>query len=102
MSRPAKTCPVCESGVRVLDYKDERTLGRFLTERGKILPSRLSGMCARHQRQLATAIKRARQLALLPYIKGYGGWLPPPPRPAPPPPAPPAFPARGPPSPVGL
>ncbi|PYO81770.1 MAG: 30S ribosomal protein S18 [Gemmatimonadetes bacterium] len=71
--RPAKTCPVCESGVRVLDYKDDRTLGRFLTERGKILPSRLSGMCARHQRQLATAIKRARQLALLPYIKGYVG-----------------------------
>src|SRR5438874_2345810 len=73
MRRPAKTCPVCESGVRVLDYKDDRTLGRFLTERGKILPSRLSGMCARHQRQLATAIKRARQLALLPYIKGYVG-----------------------------
>ncbi len=67
-----KTCPVCEAGTRVLDYKDERTLGRFLTDRGKILPSRLSGMCARHQRQLSTAIKRARQLALLPYIKGYG------------------------------
>ncbi len=63
--------PVCESGARVLDYKDDRTLSRFLTERGKILPSRLSGMCARHQRQLATAIKRARQLALLPYIKGH-------------------------------
>ena len=71
MKRPAKTCPVCESGARVLDYKDDRTLGRFLTERGKILPSRLSGMCARHQRQLATAIKRARQLALIPYIKGH-------------------------------
>ncbi len=54
MRRPAKTCPVCESGARVLDYKDDRTLSRFLTERGKILPSRLSGMCARHQRQLAT------------------------------------------------
>ena len=67
-----KTCPVCETGVRVLDYKDERTLGRFLTDRGKILPSRLSGMCARHQRQLSTALTRARQLALLPYIKGYG------------------------------
>ena len=66
MRRPAKTCPVCESGARVLDYKDD-----FLTERGKILPSRLSGMCARHQRQLATAIKRARQLALIPYIKGH-------------------------------
>jgi small subunit ribosomal protein S18 len=59
--------------VRVVDFKDERTLSRFLTERGKILPSRLSGTCARHQRQLSTAIKRARQLALLPYIKGFGG-----------------------------
>jgi small subunit ribosomal protein S18 len=59
--------------VRVLDYKDERTLSRFLTERGKILPSRLSGMCSRHQRQLATAVKRARQLALIPYIRGYVG-----------------------------
>jgi small subunit ribosomal protein S18 len=57
-------------GTRVVDYKDERTLSRFLTERGKIIPSRLSGMCARHQRQLARAIKRARYLALLPYIRG--------------------------------
>lgn len=65
----AKTCPVCESGVRVLDYKDERTLNRFITDRGKILPSRLSGMCARHQRQLCTAIKRARMIALLPYVR---------------------------------
>ena len=73
MRRPQKTCAICESGVRVVDYKDERTLSRFLTERGKILPSRLSGTCARHQRQLSTAIKRARQLALLPYIKGSGG-----------------------------
>ena len=48
----SKTCPVCESGVRIVDYKDERSLSRFTTERGKILPSRLSGMCARHQRQL--------------------------------------------------
>ena len=69
--RPAKTCPVCESGIRIIDYKDERTLGRFTTERGKILPSRLSGICARHQRQLSRAIKRARHLALLPYIRGH-------------------------------
>ncbi|MEX1051078.1 MAG: 30S ribosomal protein S18 [Gemmatimonadales bacterium] len=69
--RRAKTCPVCESGVRVVDYKDDRALSRFTTERGKILPSRLSGMCARHQRQLATALKRARFLALVPYIRGY-------------------------------
>jgi small subunit ribosomal protein S18 len=57
--------------VRVIDYKDERLLSRFLTERGKIIPSRLSGMCARHQRQLSRAIKRARQIALLPFIRGY-------------------------------
>ncbi|MBA2627315.1 MAG: 30S ribosomal protein S18 [Gemmatimonadales bacterium] len=73
MKRAAKTCAICESGVRVVDFKDERTLSRFLTERGKILPSRLSGTCARHQRQVGTAIKRARQLALLPYIKGFAG-----------------------------
>lgn len=73
MRRHAKTCAICESGVRVVDFKDERTLQRFLTERGKILPARLSGSCARHQRQLSTAIKRARQLALLPYIKGHTG-----------------------------
>ena len=57
MRSRSKTCPVCEAGSRVLDYKDDRTLSRFLTDRGKILPSRLSGMCARHQRQLSTAIK---------------------------------------------
>jgi small subunit ribosomal protein S18 len=73
MKRAAKTCAICESGVRVVDFKDERTLQRFLTERGKILPSRLSGTCARHQRQVSTAIKRARELALLPYIKGHVG-----------------------------
>jgi small subunit ribosomal protein S18 len=73
MGRPSKTCAICESGVRIVDFKDERLLTRFLTERGKILPSRLSGTCARHQRQLSTAIKRARQVALLPYIKGFGG-----------------------------
>ncbi len=70
MTRRSKTCPICELGVRIVDYKDDRTLSRFTTERGKILPSRLSGMCARHQRQLSRAIKRARHLALLPYVKG--------------------------------
>jgi small subunit ribosomal protein S18 len=58
-------------GVRVIDYKDERTLVRFTAERGKILPRRLTGTCARHQRQLSRAIKRARFLALLPFIRGY-------------------------------
>jgi small subunit ribosomal protein S18 len=57
--------------VRFIDYKDDRALGRFITDRGKILPSRLSGVCARHQRQLASAIKRARYLALIPYIRGH-------------------------------
>jgi small subunit ribosomal protein S18 len=56
-------------GVRVVDYKDERTLQRFITDRGKILPRRLSGTCARHQRPLGTAIKRARHIALLPFIR---------------------------------
>ena len=69
--RGRKTCPVCEAGIRFVDYKDERTLSRFVTERGKILPSRLSGMCARHQRQVAIAVKRARFLALLPFVKGF-------------------------------
>ena len=72
--RPSrKSCPICESQARVIDYKDERTLGRFITERGKILPRRISGMCARHQRQAGTAIKRARIIALLPYIAGHEG-----------------------------
>ncbi len=71
MRRPRKSCPICEMGVRQVDYKDDRTLSRFLTERGKIIPSRLSGMCARHQRQLAQAIKRGRHLALVPFKRGH-------------------------------
>jgi small subunit ribosomal protein S18 len=71
MRRPQKSCPFCETRVRFIDYKDDRTLGRFLTDTGKILPSRLSGVCARHQRQLAVSIKRARYLALIPYIRGH-------------------------------
>ena len=71
MRRPTKACPFCESRVRFVDYKDERTLGRFITDHGKILPSRLSGVCARHQRQLSQAVKRARYLAIIPYIRGH-------------------------------
>ncbi len=73
MSRHRKGDPLAELRIRVVDYKDEKLLSRFLTERGKILPRRLTGVTARHQRQLATAIRRARYLALLPYIKGYTG-----------------------------
>jgi small subunit ribosomal protein S18 len=71
MARPAKACPLCEGGIRVLNYKDERTISRLMTEQGKFLPRRMTGMCARHQRQSTTAIKRARYLALVPYVKGY-------------------------------
>lgn len=69
MRRQKKTCPITEAGIRFVDYKDDRFLSRFITENGKILPSRLSGVDARHQRQLARAIKRARYLALLPYTR---------------------------------
>jgi len=51
-----------------IDYKDPKTLKYFTTERGKIIPRRISGNCAKHQRGITTAIKRARQMALLPYI----------------------------------
>ena len=71
--RQAKSCPFCETRVHFVDYKDDRTLGRFITDHGKSLPSSLSGVCSRHQRQLATAIKRARYLALIPYIRGLHG-----------------------------
>ncbi len=71
MRRPRKSCTICETGVRVVDYKDERLLQKFITERGKILPRRLTGMCARHQRQLGTAIKRARHIALVPFIRTH-------------------------------
>ncbi|MCX5764354.1 MAG: 30S ribosomal protein S18 [Gemmatimonadetes bacterium] len=70
MRRQRKSCPITEAGIRFVDYKDERFLARFITENGKILPSRLSGVDARHQRQLARAIKKARYLALLPYMRG--------------------------------
>lgn len=71
MARGGKPCPLCEGGIRWLNYKDEKTVSRFITERGKILPRRMTGMCARHQRQVGTAVKRARYLSLVPYLKGY-------------------------------
>lgn len=71
--RNKKGDPIAELRIRVIDYKDDKLLSRFISERGKILPRRLSGVSARHQRQLSVAIKRARYLALLPYIKGYSG-----------------------------
>ena len=63
-----KICKFCVEHVEAIDYKDLARLQKFLTERGKIFPSRLSGNCARHQRALAQAIKQARFVALLPYV----------------------------------
>jgi small subunit ribosomal protein S18 len=63
-----KVCAFCVDKVEHIDYKDVAKLRRFLSERGKIVPRRVTGTCARHQRQLTTAIKRARHIALLPYI----------------------------------
>jgi small subunit ribosomal protein S18 len=62
-----KVCSFCAERATFIDYKEINRLRRFVTERGKILPRRVSGNCARHQRILAVAIKRARELALLPY-----------------------------------
>ncbi len=62
-----KVCSFCIDKIQSIDYKQSEKLRRFITERGKILPRRISGNCARHQRQLTVAIKRARQMALLPY-----------------------------------
>ncbi|MDO9534030.1 MAG: 30S ribosomal protein S18 [Bacillota bacterium] len=62
-----RICNFCVDKVDYIDYKQGERLRRFVTERGKILPRRISGNCAKHQRQLTTAIKRARQMALLPY-----------------------------------
>jgi small subunit ribosomal protein S18 len=62
-----KVCRFCAEKDAVIDYKDGRTLSTFLSERGKIIPSRITGNCARHQRQLTAAIKLARTMALLPF-----------------------------------
>ena len=65
--RRKRVCSFCSDKVEHIDYKEVGRLRRYLTERGKILPRRISGNCAKHQRQLTSAIKRARQVALLPY-----------------------------------
>ena len=62
-----KVCSFCVDKVDHIDYKDAGKLRRFITERGKILPRRISGNCAKHQRQVTLAIKRARNIALLPF-----------------------------------
>jgi small subunit ribosomal protein S18 len=66
--RARKSCKFCADRVDYIDYKDTRLLGGYIPERGKILPRRISGTCTPHQRMLATAIKRARNAALLPFV----------------------------------
>ncbi|MBA2564322.1 MAG: 30S ribosomal protein S18 [Gemmatimonadetes bacterium] len=66
--RRKKTCYCCENQVLLIDYKDEKLLGRFVSDRGKIVPRRISGACARHQRGVAAAVKRSRSLGILPYV----------------------------------
>jgi len=63
-----KVCGFCRAKATDIDYKEIERLRKFSTERGKIVPSRISGNCAKHQRQLAQAIKRARVIALLPFV----------------------------------
>lgn len=62
-----KVCQFCAENVKEIDYKDASKLRKFVSERSKILPRRVTGTCAKHQRELTTAIKRARQIAILPY-----------------------------------
>lgn len=66
-----KVCRFCADKAILIDYKDVRSLGTFLSERGKIIPARITGNCARHQRRLTSAIKQARTVALLPYTTVY-------------------------------
>lgn len=63
-----KICAFCVDGVKEIDYKEVDKLRRYLSDRGKILPRRITGNCAKHQRQLTRAIKRARIMALLPFV----------------------------------
>ncbi len=65
--QPKKVCAFCTDKVESIDYKDAQKLRRFMTEKGKIIPRRTTGVCAKHQRELTNAIKRARVMALLPY-----------------------------------
>ena len=68
MRRKKKVCQFCQDKIEHIDYKDTARLRKLTTERAKILPRRISGTCAKHQRQLTVAIKRARFMALMPYI----------------------------------
>ena len=66
--RRKKVCVFCSDANQVIDYKDAEQLRKFISERGKILPRRITGNCAKHQREITVAVKRARQVALIPYV----------------------------------
>lgn len=66
--RKKRSCRFCDAKDIYIDYKNEKRLTRFISEQGKIIPRRITGTCAGHQRQLVTAIKRARHLSLLPFV----------------------------------
>ncbi len=66
-----KPCKLCMDRIVAVDFKDERRVRKFITDRGKIAARRITGTCARHQRQLAIAVKRARHLALVPFVKEH-------------------------------
>ena len=68
-----KSCPYCRDKIDQVDYKDINSLRKFVSDRGKIRSRRITGACRRHQNQIATAVKRARELALLPYVSGDTG-----------------------------
>ncbi|MDA2924837.1 30S ribosomal protein S18 [Acidobacteria bacterium AH-259-G07] len=70
MVRRRKYCKFCADKIDYIDYKDVKTLSPYVPEGAKLLPRRISGVCSTHQRKLSRAIKRARQLALLPYTAG--------------------------------
>ena len=68
MRKRKKVCIFCTEEGKTIDYKDIATLRKFVSERGKILPRRVTGTCAKHQREITTAIKRARHIGLMPYV----------------------------------
>ena len=68
LRRRKKVCTYCGDENKAIDYKDVATLKKYISERGKILPRRITGSCAKHQRDITVAIKRARHVALLPYL----------------------------------
>ena len=66
--RRKKVCAFCASDAKAIDYKDVETLKKYISERGKILPRRITGNCAKHQRALTVAVKRSRHVAIMPYV----------------------------------